>query len=270
MNLAFRTELAAGYKGGPQRIRILSEDWVSGQAFCPNCGHLEITRYKNNEPVADFFCSVCDEDYELKGHGRPFGPTIVDGAYRTMMKRLRAANNPNLMLLGYDPKKLEVLNLLVVPKHFFVPEIIEQRKPLAAGARRAGWVGCKIRLDAIPDAGRIYLVREGKIVPSASVTGQWRQTLFLREPSRSITKGWLLAVMRCIDRINREEFSLSEVYGFEAQLMQTYPGNRNIRPKMRQQLQVLRDMGYLRFTGKGVYKLAFYPGSKRSNRPNTE
>ncbi|SRR6266436_6271728 len=38
---------------------------------------------------------------------------------------------------------LAVGNLFIVPKHFFVREIIEERKPLAVTARRAGWVGSK-------------------------------------------------------------------------------------------------------------------------------
>jgi len=50
---------------------------------------------------------------------------------------LAANNNPNLFLLNYDFKLLSVTNLLVVPKHFFVREIIEKRKPLAA-ERSAG------------------------------------------------------------------------------------------------------------------------------------
>jgi hypothetical protein len=34
-----------------------------------------------------------------------------------------------------------------------------------------------------------------------------------------------------------------------------YPGNRNVRPKIRQQLQMLRDRGWLEFTGRGRYRL---------------
>ena len=42
----------------------------------------------------------------------------------------------------------------MVPKHFFVPDIIEKRKPLAETARRAGWIGCNIVLKNIPNEGR--------------------------------------------------------------------------------------------------------------------
>src|SRR5208283_2197705 len=104
------------------------------------------------------------------------GTTVADGAYRTMMERLKASNNPNLLLLGYDHLTLEVRNLLVIPKHFFIPEIIQKRKPLSLTARRAGWIGCNIRLNGIPDAGRIYLVRNGVVESTKNVIARWRQT----------------------------------------------------------------------------------------------
>ncbi|MCC7268444.1 MAG: hypothetical protein IT546_14060, partial [Caulobacteraceae bacterium] len=48
---------------------------------------------------------------------------------------------------------------------------------------------------------------------------------------------------------------LADVYAFEDRLARLYPGNRNVRPKIRQQLQVLRDQGYLDFVGRGLYRL---------------
>lgn len=256
MELAFQVELATKYTGPTQRIRILSEHWVSTQVYCPNCGFLNMTRYKNNSPAADFFCSYCGEDYELKGQKKAFGLKVVDGAYRTMMERLTASNNPNLLLLAYDALRLEVTNLVVVPRQFFIPAIIERRKPLSLGARRAGWIGCNIRLDGIPDAGRIFMIRDGETEATTDVLARWRQTLFLRQQRDAGMRGWLLAVMKCIDRIPRRTFSLADMYKFETELMTVFPENNNVRPKIRQQLQVLRDMGYLAFLGNGTYELA--------------
>ena len=51
--------------------------------------------------------------------------------------------------------------------------------------------------------------------------------------------------MRCVEAIGRDAFSLDDVYAYEAQLSALYPGNANVRPKIRQQLQVLRDQGYV-------------------------
>lgn len=49
---------------------------------------------------------------------------MLDGAYSTMCERLSASNNPNLILMNYDLGVLRVTDLIVVPKHFFVPEVI--------------------------------------------------------------------------------------------------------------------------------------------------
>ena len=269
LELSFQAALASEYKGATQKIRILTEHWVSSQVYCPNCGHVSITQYKNNSPVADFFCSNCREDYELKGYKRAFGTKVVDGAYRTMMERLSASNNPNLLLMEYDHIRLEVRSLSVIPKQFFIPDIIEKRKPLSSGARRAGWVGCNIRLSTIPNAGRIVLIKNGIVESPKDVIAKWRQTLFLRHQKDLRSKGWLLSIMGCIDKIQNPTFLLHDLYGFEQDLIAIYPENRHIRPKIRQQLQVLRDMGYLIFLGNGTYQLAAPTGQNAPMEQDT-
>jgi type II restriction enzyme len=141
-----------------------------------------------------------------------------------------------------------------VPKHFFTADIIEARKPLAAHARRAGWQGSRIRLDAVPLSGKIALVRDSILVPKETVLKSWRDTLFLRDQSL-VKRGWLIEVMRCVERIGRAAFTLDDVYAFEPHLARLYPDNRNVRPKIRQQLQLLRDHGWLIFEGHGRYRL---------------
>ena len=117
MDLTFQAARADAYKSASQKIRNLSENWVSREAYCPNCGQPNMGEYHNNRPVADFFCSCCNEDYELKSQAKIFGPRVVDGAYRTMIERLKGLNNPNLFLLHYDAVGLSVLDLLVIPKY---------------------------------------------------------------------------------------------------------------------------------------------------------
>ncbi len=214
------------------------------------------TGTRNNNQVADFFCNICHEDYELKSQRKEFGAKVVDGAYPAMMRRLTGNVIPNLFLLNYDFKSLTVTNLLIVPKHFFTPDIIEERKPLPPTAKRAGWVGCRILLQAIPHAGRIDLIRNGVTEPKANVLDKWKRTLFLREQRDLSAKGWLLNVMQCIERIGKTEFSLDEVYAFENELKAAYPDNHHIKAKIRQRMQVLRDNGYLEFLGRGIYKMA--------------
>ena len=45
------------------------------------------------------------------------------------------------------------------------------------------------------------------------------------------------------------------LYKFETELSQKHPLNRFVKDKIRQQLQVLRDKGYLEFKARGVYKI---------------
>ncbi len=234
----------------------MSEHWVDAQTYCPNCGRPDVDRRQNNNPAADFFCFTCKEEYELKSQSKTFGSKIVDGAYRTMIEKLRGNDNPNLLLLQYDPIRLIVINLVVIPKHFFTPDLIEERKPLSPLARRAGWVGCNISLIGIPRAGRISLVKNGYIEPKNEVLAKWRATLFLRDQKNDRAKGWLLNVMKCIDAMNKKTFQIKDIYQFEADLKALYPSNQHIKEKIRQQLQVLRDKGFLDFLGRGTYRQA--------------
>lgn len=68
--------------------------------------------------MADFYCSNCKEDYELKSKQSSISTKILDGAYRTTLERLTSSNNPNFFLLNYDIATLEITNFLVIPKHF--------------------------------------------------------------------------------------------------------------------------------------------------------
>lgn len=255
MKLQLNTKLALGYKSLSQKVRVMTESWVNKSAFCPNCGHSSIDKYPNNQPVADFYCSSCREDYELKSKKSNIGKKILDGAYRTKIERLQSSSNPNLFLLNYDLQNLCVLNFFVIPKHFFVPEIIERRKPLAKSARRAGWVGSNILLQKIPDAGKIFLIKNQQIEPKNRILSKWKKTLFLREEKEISAKGWVLDVMRCIERLGKQEFALDEIYAFENELSTLHPDNKYIKDKIRQQLQVLRDKRYLNFMLRGNYRL---------------
>lgn len=255
MDLSFKTQLAEKYTSQSQKIRVLTESWVDQQIYCPNCGRSDIKKYKNNKPVADFFCGDCKEEYELKSKKDSMGSKIVDGAYGTMIERLQSSNNPNFFFLNYDPRNFLVLNFLVIPKHFFVPEIIEKRKPLSDVARRAGWIGCNVLLSNIPQSGKIFFIKNGNIEEKDRVIASWQKTLFLRNEKESSSRGWLLDVMNCIEQFGTREFLLEEVYSFERDLARKHPNNSHIKDKIRQQLQMLRDRGYVEFLSRGAYRL---------------
>src|SRR6195256_161594 len=182
MKLGFE-ESQSRYSSGSQSARAWTEAWVSAWAYCPHCGNAKISSFPNNSPLADFFCTSCSEEFELKSQKGKFGTRVVDGAFKTKCERLAASNNPNLFLMKYDLKSLAVVNLFIVPKHFFVREIIEERKPLAVTARRAGWIGSKILPLPLPAAGHISLVQGGVLRAKELVLAEWQKTLFLRSES---------------------------------------------------------------------------------------
>lgn len=254
MQLNFDTKIADKYNSASQKIRVITESWVNQEVFCPNCG-TKINGYENNRPVADFYCSNCKEEYELKSKKDKMSDKIVDGAYSTMIERLQCENNPNFFFLNYDPNNLSISNFLVIPKHFFVPSIIEKRNPLSINAKRAGWIGCNILLKDIPQSGKIFYIKNGIIENKENVLKNWQKTLFLRDSKKADLRGWILDIMNCIDALGKSEFSLQEIYAFEDTLSKKHPENRHIKDKIRQQLQFLRDKGYLKFTEPGKYKL---------------
>ena len=254
MSLNLYSTIADSYNSNSQKIRVLTESWVNEYIYCPSCGN-NITEYENNKPVADFYCSKCNEDYELKSKKDNMGKKIVDGAYATMIERLQSDSNPNFFFLNYDKNSLDVTNFIVIPKHFFIPGIIEKRKPLSPTARRAGWIGCNILLDTIPESGKIFYIKDGLKESKNKILDSWNKTIFLKQSTNLQSKGWLLDIIKCIDKLDKNYFNLSDIYQFEKYLKLKHPENNNIQAKIRQQLQLLRDKGYLKFESRGKYRL---------------
>jgi len=253
------SSLSCTFSSRSQRIRVLSEAWAAEHLFCPQCGG-GLSRFPNNSPVADFFCAKCKEEYELKSSSSIRCARIPGGAYQAMIRRLLDDNNPNFIMLRYDKASLAVREVFVVPRYYFVPGLIRKRAPLAATARRAGWVGCTIELDKVPQAGRIALVAGGKTRSKADVRNAWLATGKVRLGQEK-GRGWLLAVVRCIESLHSMEFCLADLYAQEERFKRLHPENRNIKAKLRQQLQILRNQGCLQFIGPGRYRLSAPEGA---------
>jgi len=254
MQLKLSFDHVDAYASGSQRIRVITEYWVYRSVFCPNCGS-DLNNFENNRPVADFYCRKCLEEYELKSKHGSVGKKVVDGAYFTMIERLISENNPNFFFLTYDKTTLEIRNFLTIPKYFFVPDIIEKRKELNITARRAGWVGCNIVMSNIPEFGKIFYVQNGVIKSKNEVLDKWNKTEFVKGTHNIEAKGWLLDVLLCVERIKKKEFSLDEVYAFEPYLKAKHLLNNNVKAKIRQQLQLLRDKNVIEFVDRGHYRL---------------
>lgn len=253
MQLALDQSLGKNYHSKRQVARVMTEGWVERELYCPRCGAQHVSHLPNNSPVGDFMCPSCKSQYELKSKNGAWGDRVNDGAYATLISRITSSSNPDFLFMDYSRDRFVVRNLMLVPKYFFVPSIVEKRKPLPPTARRAGWVGCTISLANVPRQGRIQIVDNELPVDTRLVRERIRlaDKLAVRDIG---ARRWLMDVLQCVNSIAGEEFALSDVYAYEGALSTRHPDNNNVRPKIRQQLQVLRDRGLIEFLGCGRYR----------------
>lgn len=253
MDTSFDSKLMNGYRSKSQIARVLTEAWTKSNIYCPVCGWATISKFPNNKAVADFYCPNCKNEFEQKSKDGAFGNKIADGAYHTLIQRIHSNNNPYFFIMSYSFSKMRVENMFLIPNYFFVPEIVEKRKPLSETAKRAGWVGCNILLEKIPHQGRIPIIQNGVSIDKSVVLAQVRKAQNLKSETVA-TRGWLMDLLHCVNRIEGEVFTLDMIYSFEGELMSKHPENHHIRAKIRQQLQQLRDRGVISFLGNGSYR----------------
>jgi type II restriction enzyme len=109
-------------------------------------------------------------------------------------------------------------------------------------------------LGRIPPDAKILIVADGLPTEASQVRMRYSRLRPI-EKLDSQGRGWTLDVLSVVRELNKEDFSLEEVYSFEGFLSRLHPGNRHVRDKIRQQLQVLRDLGLVAFLGRGQYRL---------------
>jgi len=251
MNLQCKAELGLTYKAGSQIARVVSEDWCGRELYCAACTSNRLSSSKVNTPAIDFVCPECDQCFQLKSFKSWNQRKIPDAGYESMLRAIKSDRVPNLLILQYSSQWL-VRNLLLIPRVFFSESIIEKRPPLGPKARRAGWVGCNILLDRIPPDGKISLVANGSTVEEHRVREEFSRIRRLADVPPAV-RGWTLDVLGAVRKLGKRRFSLQELYQLEPYLQELHPQNQNVRPKMRQQLQVLRDMGLIEFESPGNY-----------------
>ena len=145
-----------------------------------------------------------------------------------------------------------VEKLYLLPWFFFTQTIIEKRKPLSEKARRAGWVGCNIMLNKFPPEGMIKIIEDKKIQNRNLILSQWKRISFIKDKPLP-ERGWAVDILRVVHLLGKKEFALNEVYDYEEYLAKDHPKNNYIKAKIRQQLQILRDRGILKFKERGKY-----------------
>lgn len=253
MNLKYYFELSNKYKSNSQKARIFTEMFVKENFYCPYCG-ASLIGCDNNDKVRDFNCSKCSENYELKSkQGKSLGKIIADGRYSTMIERINSNSNPNFYFLNYDRASLDIINFCAVPNYFFSSDIIIPRKK--GIPNRPDYIMCNIDISAIPDTGKVFYIKDKYIINKEKVIENWNKTLFLKETTNIRAKGWLLDIIQCIEKLDKNSFNLNDLYNFENFLKMKHPENNNIQAKIRQQLQILRDKNFLKFTTRGNYEV---------------
>jgi len=242
------------YRSASQRARVGTESWGAENFFCPACESPRLRRAPQGTAAIDYFCPSCDSPFQLKSQSKPFGSKIVDAAYSQMKRAIIEDRTPNLFVLHYDLDAWAVRTVLLVPHFAFVLSAIERRRPLAPTARRAGWVGCNILLDKIPLYARISVVSEGAPHTPREVRSAYDRLRPL-EKLQVEKRGWTLDVLQVVQSFSKKDFTLAEVYAHTDALARLHPRNAHVRDKVRQQLQVLRDLGLVEFLGGGRYRL---------------
>jgi type II restriction enzyme len=254
MDLQLPIEGLDRYKSASQRARIGTEAWGAINFFCPVCKSPRLHIAPRNTVAVDYRCPKCDSPFQLKSQSKPFGTKIVDAAYSEMKRAILSDRTPNLYVLHYDLTQWAVRTVILIPHFAFALSAIECRPPLGPHARRAGWVGCNILLNKIPQDARISIVESGKTLPAADVREAYKRVRPL-ENLKVEARGWTLDVLNVVRSLNKKEFSLGDVYAHENELAKLHPKNAHIPDKIRQQLQILRDLSLLEFLGSGSYRL---------------
>lgn len=254
MDLRLPIEGLERYKSAAQRARVSTEAWGAIHFFCALCESPRLDAAPRNTSAIDYTCPKCLATFQLKSQSRILGTRIVDAAYSEMKKAILQDRTPNLYVLQYDFQHWVVRTVILIPHFALTLSALECRKPLASTARRAGWIGCNILLDRIPKDARIPIVEQGIAHAPADVRQAYRRLRPL-EKLKVEKRGWTLDVLSAVRALGKTQFSLTDVYKHADELGRLHPRNAHVRDKIRQQLQVLRDLGILEFLGAGIYRL---------------
>ncbi len=240
------------YKSRSQIARVVTENWCRDNMYCPFCNNTSVKPFENNKKVYDFFCDNCGQQYQLKSKFSNIGKSIPDGEYHTMIRAINENRTPNLLLLSYLSDFIAVKNLVLLPKNLLFPNNIIKRKQLSVNARRAGWTGCNIDISGICDDGKVKIIEKGIVIDFADVRAKVHniERLF---SSDFKTGSWLNDILLIVTS-QKEYFDLDKMYSYSDFLKLRHPENNNIRAKIRQQLQFLRDEGYVEFLDRGNYR----------------
>jgi hypothetical protein len=165
----FDPAVGANYVSKAQVARVTVETWAEHNLYCLSCSADELQRLKDNTPIADFECAECSSTYQVKAKNGRFHSKIAGAAYAPTIRALRGGTLPNYVLVEYDPRFSIVVFVSGIPGSAFTEESVVARKPLSGAAHRAGWQGCSLLIEGLP---QVRIV-EPSGLPKDGVREKW-------------------------------------------------------------------------------------------------
>ena len=138
-----------------QIARQVLETWAEFNLFCFACDADSLTRLGANTQVA--------------GKNGRFGSRISGAAYRPLIESIRAGICPHYVLVEYDQRYSTVVFGSAIAGDQITEDRIIARNPLAATAKRAGWIGCTIDIAGLPS---VSIIEPMSLDPS-QVRAEW-------------------------------------------------------------------------------------------------
>lgn len=97
------------------------------------------------------------------------------------------------------------------------------------------------------------MIANGIIISPEVVLNEYKKASRLKVENVE-KRGWLFDVLNCVNTVD-DIFSLKDIYDFKELLGSIHPQNNNVEEKIRQQLQLLRDRGFIEFIdNRGHYR----------------
>lgn len=144
-----------------QALGTRGEDAVCKLITCPRCNReRQFRKLPTNFECADVICKFCGYLAQVKATRLPDGSTdlprrFMSAAWKPQHERIIAGIFHGLYLVSYKQDEKTLVRIDFVPPHVLeaAPEVFEPRKPLSANAKRAGWTGYSLNIDALPSVG---------------------------------------------------------------------------------------------------------------------
>ncbi len=155
---------AARFASPSQIARVVIETWAELNLYCLSCSSDRLRSNVPGTPLVDFTCPACDHEYQLKSKNGRFDGTVTGAAYWPVIQAIHAGRLPDYVLAEYDRRRGLVEWVWAVPGRCIDSKRVTARTALRAGARRAGWRGCTINLEGLPQVDIVVPKPEDRMV----------------------------------------------------------------------------------------------------------